>query len=87
MLERRYTAKIINKSNVDKVFVYGNYIKETFNSLHKDKKGKIFNNIDEAYNHFRKIIHNNDLLMVKASNATGLSHFSKNIKKGYSGVI
>jgi len=80
-------SKIINKSNVDKVFVYGNYIKETFNSLHKDKKGKIFNNIDEAYNHFRKIIHNNDLLMVKASNATGLSHFSKNIKKGYSGVI
>ena len=80
-------SKVINKSDVDKVFVYGNYIKETFNFLHKDKKGKIFNNIKEAYSYFKKIINNNDLLMVKGSNATGLNHFSKNIKKGNSSVI
>ena len=48
-----------------------------------DKKGKIFNNLQEAYSHFSKIIHNNDLLMVKGSNATGLNQFSKNIKRGY----
>ncbi len=46
-----------------------------------NKKGKIFNNLKEAYNHFKKIIHNNDLLMIKGSNATGLNQFSKNIKK------
>ena len=74
-------SAIINKSDVDKVFVYGNYIKETFKSLSKNKKGKIFNSLNEAHNHFSKIIHNNDLLMVKGSNATGLNQFSKNIKR------
>ena len=78
---------IINKSNIDKVFVCGRYIKETFNHLSANKKGKVFKNIQEAYYHFRKILHNNDLLMVKGSNATGLSQFSKNIKKGQISAI
>ena len=41
----------------------------------KNKKGKIFKKIDEAYDHFSKILHNNDILMVKGSNATGLNKF------------
>ena len=80
-------SAVINRSNIDKVFVYGKYIKETFNSLSKNKKGKIFNNLKEAYNHLSKIVHNNDLLMVKGSNATGLNQFSKNIKKGQISAI
>ena len=43
------------------------------------KKGKIFKKLNEAYSHFGKILHNNDLLMIKGSNATGLNQFSKNI--------
>ena len=74
-------APIINKSDIDEVFVYGKYIRETFKFLLKSKKGKIFNNFKEANNHFSKIINNNDLLMIKGSNATGLNRFSKNIKK------
>jgi murE/murF fusion protein len=77
----------INKSDIDKVFVYGKHIKETFNYLSTNKKGKIFKNIKEAYDHFRKILYNNDLLMVKGSNATGLNQFSKNIKKGQISAI
>ena len=77
----------INKSDIDKVFVYGKHIKETFNSLSKEKRGKVFYNLDEAYNHFSKIIHNNDLLMVKGSNATGLNQFSKNFKRGHINVV
>ena len=73
----------INKSNIDKVFVYGKSIIKTFNYLTKNKKGKIFKKIDEAYDHFSKILHNNDILMVKGSNATGLNKFSKSIKKGH----
>ena len=72
---------VINRSDIDKVFVYGKHIKETFNYLSKNKKGKVFNNLKEAYDHFSKILHNNDLLMIKGSNATGLNQFSKNIKK------
>ena len=75
-------STIINKSNVDKVYVYGKDIKKTFYSLYANKKGKIFNNLTEAYEHFSKIVHNNDLVMIKGSNATGLNRFSKKIKKG-----
>jgi len=77
----------INKSDIDRVFVYGKHIKETFNFLSTKKRGKIFNNLTEAYYHLSKIIHNNDLLMIKGSNATGLNQFSRKIKKGQSNVI
>jgi murE/murF fusion protein len=72
---------IINKSDIDKVFVYGKDIKLTFKFLSRNKKGKVFNKLSEAYNHFSKNINNNDLLMVKGSNATRLNQFSKNIKR------
>jgi len=75
-------SKLINKSDIDKVFVYCKYIKDTFNYLNKNKKGKVFNNLEEAYYYFKENIRNNDLLMIKGSNATGLNQFSKNIKKG-----
>ena len=83
----RALSKTLNRSNVDKVFVYGKYIRETFFGLTASKKGKAFNNIQEAYSHFSKILDNNDLLMVKGSNATGLNIFSKNIKKGQISAI
>ena len=75
-------AFVINRSGIDKVFVYGKHIKETFNYLVKNKKGKIFSTLAEANEHISKIIKNNDLLMIKGSNATGLNQFSKSIKKG-----
>ena len=80
-------SPIINKSDIDKVFVFGKHIMETFKSLNPSKKGKSFNNLSEAHDYFSKIIHNNDLLMVKGSNATGLNEFSKNIKKGKYNVV
>ena len=83
----RELSNEINKSDIDKVFVYGKHIKETYDYLYINKKGKIFKNLNEAYSHFSKIIHNNDLLMVKGSNATGLNQFSKNIKKGQISAI
>ena len=78
----RELSLTINRSNIDKVFVHGKFIKETFNLLSESKKGKVFGNLKEAYSHLSKILRNNDLLMVKGSNATGLNQFSKNIKKG-----
>jgi len=78
---------VINKSDIDKVFVYGKHIKETFNYLSTNKKGKVFKNLKEAHDHLGKILHNNDLLMVKASNATGLNQFSKKIKRSQISAI
>jgi murE/murF fusion protein len=78
---------VINKSDIDKVFVYGKHIQETFNYLSTSKKGKVFKNLKEAHDHLGKILHNNDLLMVKGSNATGLNQFSKKIKRGQISAI
>ena len=75
-------STVINKSDIDKVYVYGNHIKYTFSSLSPSKQGKVFTSLDDAYYHLAKIIHNNDLLMIKGSNATGLNRFSKNIIRG-----
>jgi len=72
----------INRSDIDKVYVYGKNIKETFKNLNKNKKGRIFTNLKEAYDLFSKILHNNDILMVKGSNATGLNEFSRRMKRG-----
>jgi len=83
----RSLSNIINRSDIDKVFVYGKDIKTTFNLLSPSKKGKVFSSLTDAYYHFGKILHNNDLLMVKGSNATGLNKFSKNIKKGQFSAI
>ena len=83
----RTLSNTINRSDIDKVFVYGKYIRETFNYLLSNKKGKVFDNLQEAHNYFSKIIRNNDLLMVKGSHATGLNRFSKNIKKGQTSAI
>ena len=80
-------STVINRSDIDKVFVYGKYIRETYNYLLTNKKGKAFDSLKEAYSHFGKIIRNNDLLMVKGSNATGLNQFSKNIKRGQISAI
>ena len=52
-----------------------------------NKKGKVFDNLNDAYNHLGKILHNNDLLMIKGSNATGLNKISKILKKGQINVI
>ena len=83
----RTLSTTINRSDIDKVFVYGNHIRETFNYLSTNKKGKIFKNLREAYVHIAKIVRNNDLLMIKGSNATGLNKFSKNIKRGHISAI
>ncbi len=78
----RELAREVNKSNIDKVYVFGNYIKETFNKLKKQKKGEIFKKLNYLERVFKKDLNNKDIVMIKGSNATGLFKFSQKIKKG-----
>ena len=80
-------AKDINKSNINRVFVSGKMIKETFNKITTQKKGKILKNKIEILDLIKKDLNNRDFLMIKGSNATGLNQFSKNIKRGQISVI
>ncbi len=75
-------SKIINKTSVKKVYVFGKHIKETFYSIDRKKRGRILRNKNEIYDLIKNDLNNNDHLMIKASNSTGLNNFAKNIKKG-----
>ena len=75
-------SKVINNSDIDKVFVKGKQTIFTFKNLNKNKRGNILQNAEDIDLNLKSIISNNDYLMIKGSNATGLNNFSKNIIKG-----
>ena len=76
----RSMTKIINKLKIDKVHVYGKYIKKTYEGLKRNKKGLVLNSFYEINKLINKTLSNNDYLMVKGSNSTGLHKQSKQLK-------
>ena len=75
-------SKVINNSDIDKVFVKGKKTIFTYKHLKKEKRGNILHNIEDIDLSLSKIICNNDYLMIKGSNATGLNNFSKKMIRG-----
>jgi murE/murF fusion protein len=73
-------GKIINQTKIDKVFVKGNKVLFTFNSISKLKRGRILNNNSQIINLIKNELNNNDYLMVKASNATGFNKIINKLK-------
>ena len=63
---------MINKLKIDKVHIYGKYIKETYKGLKGNKKGLVLTDISQIYDLINKTLSNKDYLMVKGSNSTGL---------------
>ena len=74
-------SAIINSSSVDKVHIFGKYIRETYKNIHKSKKGLILKEISQIINLIKNNINNNDYLMIKGSNATGLYKLTSSLKK------
>ena len=75
-------SKVINNSNIDKVFIKGEKSLFTYKNLHKSKQGNILQNKSDIDLMLSNIINNNDYLMIKGSNATGLNNLSKKLIKG-----
>ena len=75
-------SKVINNSDIDKVFIKGKKTIFTYKHLYKDKRGNILQNNKDIDFSLSKIISNNDYLMIKGSNATGLNNFSKKMIRG-----
>ncbi len=71
---------IINQTKINKVYVKGNNILSTFNSITKSKRGRILNNKYQIIELIKNDLNNNDYLMVKASNATGFNNIVSNLK-------
>ena len=77
-------SKVINNSDIDKVFVKGKECLITYKNIKRDKRGNIFQHEEDIDFTLNDIIDNNDYLMIKGSNATGLNNFSRRlIKKGF----
>ncbi len=75
-------ARFINATKIDKVYVYGKDIIETFNKIKPQKRGMILNSKKDILNFVINDIKNGEYLMIKGSNSTGLNKISKSLKVG-----
>ena len=75
-------GKTINKTSLKNVNVIGKSVKLTFNSLNEDKKGIIIKQKSQIINLIKNTLNNNDYLMIKGSNSTGLNSLANQIKSG-----
>jgi len=75
-------SKVINNSDIDKVFIKGKKTIFTYKHLNKNKRGNILQNNEDIDLSLKAMISDNDYLMIKGSNATGLNKFSQKMIKG-----
>jgi len=75
-------SKLINTSDIDKVFVFGQKTIFTYKNIKKSKRGNILQCEEDVDLILKNIIANNDYLMIKGSNATGLNKISKIMIRG-----
>ena len=79
--QHRLISKIVNKTKINQVHIIGKYIKETFKALKPNKKGKILTNRLSIIDLINKNLKNNDYLMIKGSNSTGLHKITNDLKQ------
>ena len=75
-------SPIINSSKINKLFIHGKHIMNTYKNVNKNKRGNILQDKSDFKEILLQILQNNDYLMIKGSNATGLHKISKNLTKG-----
>ena len=75
-------GKSINKTSLKNVNVIGKHVQWTFNRLNKNKKGIIIKRKSQIIDLIKNNLNNNDYLMIKGSNSTGLNGLTNQIKKG-----
>jgi murE/murF fusion protein len=75
-------SNTINKSSIKNVHIFGKDIHITFKNIKKSKKGQILQKKSHIIDLIKNNINNNDYLMIKGSNSTGLHKISNAIKKG-----
>jgi len=75
-------GKNINKTSLKNVNVIGDHIIWTFNNLNKNKRGIIIKKKSQIIDLIKNSLNNNDYLMIKGSNSTGLNSLANQIKMG-----
>ena len=64
------------------LYAHGDHIMKYYRNVNKDKRGNVLQNKNDFKEILLPIIQNNDYLMIKGSNATGLNKISKNLTRG-----
>ena len=80
-------SAIINKTSIDYVNVIGKNIAETYKNINKNKKGLILKKKSHIIHLIKNDINNNDYLMIKGSNSTGLHKLTNSLKTGKINVL
>ncbi len=75
-------AEMINNTSIDKVYVYGKKIIDTFNKIRPQKRGRILNSRKDVINFLENDIKGGEYLMIKGSNSTGLNSIANKLKTG-----
>jgi len=73
-------SNVINASSINNVNIFGKYIKETYKNIYKKKKGLILKETSEIIDLIKNNLNNNDYLMIKGSNSTGLNKLTNGLK-------
>jgi UDP-N-acetylmuramoyl-tripeptide--D-alanyl-D-alanine ligase len=71
------SAKMLNKTNIDKVHCVGSMMRYTHQKLNLTKRGLLFRDIRSFKENIFNLLENNDILLVKSSNRVGLFNFFK----------
>ena len=72
----------INKTSLKNINVIGEHIKWTFNNINKSRRGIIINKKSQIIDLIKNSLNNNDYLMIKGSNSTGLNSLANQMKVG-----
>jgi len=75
-------GKNINKTSLKNINVIGDHVQWTFNNLNKNKRGFIIKEQSQIIDLIKNNLNNNDYLMIKGSNSTGLNILANQIRTG-----
>ena len=75
-------SSTINRTSINCVNVIGKRIVETYKNINKNKKGLILKKNSQIIDLIKNNINNNDYLMIKGSNSTGLYKLTNSLKTG-----
>ena len=73
-------GKSINKTSLKNIHVIGNHAKWIFHNLNKGKRGIVIKKKTQIIDLIKNNLNNNDYLMIKGSNSTGLNSLTNQIK-------
>ncbi|MDC0441879.1 UDP-N-acetylmuramoyl-L-alanyl-D-glutamate--2,6-diaminopimelate ligase, partial [Candidatus Pelagibacter ubique] len=75
-------GKEINKTSLKNINVVGKHILHTYKNLDKHRRGVILKDKSKIIDLIKNDLNNNDYLMIKGSNSTGLNNLVNKLKTG-----